>query len=811
MNEIEDKFKHELVSYMKNETECDINSLLSYSFYLLTTKNDDLSLYFAYLIVLLFSVKESDFQALSEFSIIFGFSPVLKMVADKKGVYSSEMQNLISEFYINNNYYKEKLLTSGQKILYRLINEKNDYSVVAPTSYGKTDLMIESAFISKFDSVIIVPLVALLGQVKNDIQKYSKANSAKIKVITHHEIKPSRHCKNIFVLTQERCYQILKTDAFSNVSDLFIDESHKLLVGDKRSYKLSEIIYLLKRKYNVAVKYYSPVLYDAGSIKIKGIHKDNLIKVQEIRDMKNYLYFLYHDNKQKLYIPNTQTLTSKYVVSDNYNGFFDYIIKNSKCKNILFYNSPKDIEKKAIELSYEFEDRSDINVTELSDFVGTDYYIVETLKHGIVYIHGQMPEIIRFYLLDLYRNNPNVNYIVTNSSILEGVNTPSDNLFICDYKIGGKIMRPMDFINLRGRINRLKDIVESGDESRLLCETHFFAEGSRCSKIRKELIDTIYNKDFTVDITNPFLENASGITEEEKEDYLDSLKKIKTIDETANIEEDFGEDILEESESVFLKICLMNDISLNDIQKISLQENCEKYYGSNINSIIELLNALTEIFNLGQSNFFELSRLSIIEARKFYSMLLEWLIQGKSIREKADRMTSYYQHASKTELIYVGKSRGDIAAEVINGTLYISENCKSRIKYDKNGYPQRLNKVWIKNTKNKKELYNVCITKIKIEEDFISYYLIPMIESLHEIEKEIIDIRLYKLIKYGTIDDYEISLIKEGLSPYLAHSLNNEKYRNFITIDEDLIIDEKIIEIFTENAMLLNELRMNVY
>ena len=60
-----------------------------------------------------------------------------------------------------------------------------------------------------------------------------------------------------------------------------------------------------------------------------------------------------------------------------------------------------------------------------------------------------MPEIVKQYLIEIYRKEKNIKFLVTNSSILEGVNTPSDNLFIVDYMIGNKTIKPIEFINLR--------------------------------------------------------------------------------------------------------------------------------------------------------------------------------------------------------------------------------------------------------------------------------------------------------------------------------------------------------------------------
>lgn len=330
---ISDKAKKELVKMIKGDKDADIDALLSYAFYLLIKKKDEISYYFAYSIVFHYSILHDDYTPLNEFSIIFGFSPILNLI--KNHSMQTEMQKLIADIFVECNKYQDKILSSGQKVLYRLINKKDDYSVVAPTSYGKTDLMIESAFRAEGDVIIIVPLVALLNQIRLDILNYAQENQIKVKVITHHEIKSSQKLKNIYVLTQERCYQLIKEYDLSTVTELYIDESHKLLISDKRAYKLSEVIVLLKRRYNVITKYYSPVLYNANSIVIKGLYNDGIYTVDNIRDMKNYNYYLFQNGKQYYYIPLTKRLWNEYVLNYGYKSKYDYIIKNSKSKNII--------------------------------------------------------------------------------------------------------------------------------------------------------------------------------------------------------------------------------------------------------------------------------------------------------------------------------------------------------------------------------------------------------------------------------------------------------------------------------------------
>lgn len=799
------QFVKDYIEFLKDDIS-KINGLLNYAFYLLIKKQDELSLNFAYSIIINYTLKFKDYKPLIEFSIIFGYSPILNIIYNKIGVTASkEIENFIANYYIEDNKYNDKVLTSGQKIMYRMIDSQTDYSIIAPTSFGKTDLMLESALKSKGDCIIIVPLIALLTQVKLDLSLLAKKDKQKIKLITHHEIKRSSNYKNIYILTQERCFELIKRNKLQNITDLFIDESHKLLNSSERSYKLSQIIFLLKRKFNSCIKYYSPVLCDPKSVRIKGVHNESLEAVNGIRDMKCYHYYFYHNNCKEIYIPNTLRMTDAYILNGKYLNFDEYILKNCKNKNIIFLNSPKDVEKTAINFSKNIKYDIDIECDDLIDFIGKDYYVIDTIKKGVIYIHGEMPDIIKSYLLDVYRKNKDIKYLFTNSSILEGVNTPSDALFIYDYNIGRGIMKPQDFINLRGRINRINEIVKSGDLSKLICETHFNCQSDyKKQKIRNEVIDPCYGIFHEDDIDNEYLIDYSK--ENKSSEFLSSLEQIKLIDDNIDIKSIFDEDIKTNKSDIINK-CLLNNIILNESQEILLEDRVSKYYGKKINRISELLSAINIIFKLKDSDEIAISRLSNATARNFYALLIQWIIEGKTIKEKALRMTKHYSEKPSGELIYVGK-RGDICAELVGDSLIISNSGFSCLKVDKKGKPIKLKKLWTINNSDLKKLYNICVIKVKVEEDFISFKLIPYIEALEEINDTILDKNLYNLIKYRSNDLFEIELIKEGFSIYLARALNDEIYKKYIKFsDLGVIINPEILNHFIDNKIVYEELK----
>mgnify|MGYP000280739661 CR=1 FL=1 len=90
----------------------------------------------------------------------------------------------------------------------------------------------------------------------------------------------------------------------------------------------------------------------------------------------------------------------------------------------------------------------------LKKHVHEDFYMIDLIKKGIVYIHGKMPEQIKDYLEYKFNQNKQLKYIIANHVILEGMNLPIDSLFILTVNSLSK----EQLVNLIGRVNRLNEI-----------------------------------------------------------------------------------------------------------------------------------------------------------------------------------------------------------------------------------------------------------------------------------------------------------------------------------------------------------------
>lgn len=52
------------------------------------------------------------------------------------------------------------------------------------------------------------------------------------------------------------------------------------------------------------------------------------------------------------------------------------------------------------------------------------------MNNGVVYHHGGMPENVRLYVEMLFSKIEEIKYVVTTSTLLQGVNIPAEKIFL---------------------------------------------------------------------------------------------------------------------------------------------------------------------------------------------------------------------------------------------------------------------------------------------------------------------------------------------------------------------------------------------
>lgn len=705
------------------------NSLLSY-------------LSFAYYIILHYTIITKDYIPLLDFSTNLWLYPIANKILEKKHDTASLLEDIIYRSihrqYTNKAGYVE---TFKQKISKKEIleSESRETAYIAPTSYGKSELIIELLKKRQDNEkiVIIVPSRSLL------VQTYKNIVEAQLneKIILHDGMY-NGEASFVAILTQERALRLLEEqDVFFN--QIVIDEAHNLLNGDSRSILLTRLI---RKNYslnpNQKIYYLSPLIEDVNNIRIHNQIKFSSIKFN-MKIPKLY-QFSEEEREEKLY---NRFLWKFYDTNFRSESWIDYITQKSWNKKFVFETTPKKIEILARNLADSLPRIGTEDIQSLCSIikkhVHEDFYVLDLLQHGVLYLHGAMPYLIKEFLEKQFKINQRIQYLVANTVILEWVNLPIDALFIssCHNQNIKKI------INLIWRVNRLNDVFfsEEFDIHKLLPKIHFLKENN--SKI--EYLRTDVFKD---EVKNPILESST-------EDLKNKNQKI--IEQEKFVLENYSEDkkkIKKDIISLWITNYYYNiDSLINHI--VALEKNKDNITMESIFDEIYRV-FFNDTWNISD---YKIRRLSHESARNYYKNYMLITVK-KSVKENISSHLSYYADKlenKKDPYLYVWEQFGEVNYSYLTWE-----------------YKQSYVKLYVDlREKSKKELVNITIRKLKVEEDFISFHLTKFIEFLYKYD--FISELVYNEFMYWTNEEDEIKLIKYWLSlPLIARLKTDNQIGN---------------------------------
>lgn len=737
------------------------------------TNADDINVQqLGYRIVVEYCNQTNDYIPLYEIAINRGLYPVSKFIEqhyvdDFKRNFFTEWNDAFTEQYVSGEICRSE----QQNSLVHFFESKKDntVSVIAPTSYGKSELIISAVKEYAGKRIcILTSTKALLIQTKKRVQQISKGIFPKI--VVHPEMYNPNDPSCLAVLTQERLLRIFKKDPHLSFDCIIVDEAHEMLEDDSRSRTLANVIIVAqKRNPEVAFKFLTPFLVDSTNLKaryttydIEGFKVSEYIKTEKyfLCDLRNHTGLKLYDQFLNKYLP----------ISDNRNlGFEEDVVKAySAGKNIIYLNKPTDIEKFALALADVLpEVDSKLIQTacdNISEYLQPQYNLLACLRKGIIYHHGSVPDAIRIYIEDLYKKDDAVRYVITSSTLLSGVNLPAERIFVLDNKRGRSNLSHDSFKNLVGRVCRFSEIFshETGNLHRLEPQIYlvfgkYFAQNANCESFLRNVAKVEQNYKDAVD--NVLLSEAK-ITADNEEKLRQASEFIENYEN--GVVEDYQERY---TNTVAGKAYIMNGITEFDVfaYEVTIQQQVDAYQGESLtisdsNTLLETINELF-IQHLPDNGAESLKRLENKEARKFYSMMFEWRVKNKSYAEMISLFVGYWHQLYKKDrnvMVYVGKW-GDVkrpGSNVARYTKFVG--------------------------KNRTQVVNLAIVRIKEEQDFIDNTLIKYVEVLHDLD--LIEDGFYAQIKYGTDDERTICLIKNGLSLSSAMLLI-KKYGDHLQID----------------------------
>ncbi|MCX0340171.1 DEAD/DEAH box helicase [Acinetobacter radioresistens] len=451
--------------------------------------------------VLQFFYKSNDQQFKKEGAILLAMlldiastdHPDISMIAKKIFIESGDFPNvnLLEKkfsniemdfgFYINAKFnFKENLntvnqvdypLTDFQRKLWEDLFTDEDIITIAPTSAGKTHIILTYLVNQVVNSdgafaAIIVPTRALITEVANKVYEISKKyNSSEDLEICTIPKDTNFKDKTIFVMTQERLYQILQSGDL-RFNYLFIDEAHniadpsrgvllhltvdKLLEGSFPQIILSMPSHNYKNAFNSVfsdidfkngITKHSPVAKILISVKLKG----------------REIILSRYNNKFNTKIP-------KKFSGDK---LADIVFRLGQDQsNIIYKNRTDYCEDTANDISQlinEFTVSSDLEEAAdyIEKFIHEDFSLASNLRKGVAFHYGPLPSSIRVMIERLAKEDL-IKYIVCTSTLAEGVNLPAKNLFLSNpfHQVFGKEAERLEDVKINNIIGRAGRMVE---------------------------------------------------------------------------------------------------------------------------------------------------------------------------------------------------------------------------------------------------------------------------------------------------------------------------------------------------------------
>ena len=754
-------------------SQYEAEALLSIAVVLLGQK-DEVLRDMGYKVVLSYSLQTNQLAPLYEVSLALGYTTTAAAIS-KLDSFASDFGALLSSevdaLYLRLCTEDGKCLTAGQN---RMRGFNADTSirngvVVAPTSYGKSEAICDLLAMECHRNVcIVVPTKSLVSQTRKMVSNRLDFSSSTI--ISHPNARYSVTERNIFILTQERLMKLLSMDRTLCFHCLVVDQAHNLLEASERARLLTSAIVVAEaRNPQMLVRYLTPFLFSTDSLQLRfcpssleGCRVDESLKIVKL--------MLLEDGHLSQY---DQFYDAFYGLGEEYAEPIDLELRRgTSSKNIIYLNRPINAEGHAIELAEKLARESDSVASDLverfchdlSSCTHPDYNLIDCAKYGVLYHHGSMAETVRKGVEYLFSQDSQCKYLVTTSTLLEGVNLPATRMFMLDIKKGKGNLSPSSFRNLIGRVCRLNEVFGSNGQLDLLQPEVYIARSSYMAKNAnlRSFVSGVYNanKSHADIIKNSALENANG---SDVDDLSMLQERIENFEPGV-----LGDYSGKMAQTEIGKICFSN--SLTDLDILDAEERIDgrlRGISAPIGDVLHLIEVISRVF-LPEVTDENLIRLQEPEAIRFYAMFLNWRIENIPLPTMIMNFVRYWRKrlADRPDgrYAYVGSRWGEEPRE---------------------GYKE----LWIDvSKKSNKELINLAIVRIQEEQEFVDNRLLKYMDILHEYG--ILDEVLWRKVRYGTTNEAVIRLLDNGMGHTLINLLE-AKYR----LDLNLLAEEMCIPI----------------
>lgn len=319
-------------------------------------------------------------------------------------------------------------------ILNKLLNGQS-LAISAPTSFGKSFVIDSYISITKPKNImIIVPTIALTDETRRRLhQKFSK----KYKIITTPDCSLSEF--NIFVFPQERAIHYI--DKLDSIDMLVVDEFYKASKSFDKERAPSLIKAIIELESKAKQKYFL-------APHISTLNQNPFTQGMEFISLDfNTVYLKKHD--LYLTINNEETKGNELL----------RILSENKGKTLIYAGTYSNITRVSNLLISHTNTRDNYLLNIFHDWLSKNYdanwQLTNLIKRGAGIHNGQLHRSLSQIQVKLFEENDGLNYIISTSSIIEGVNTSAENVVIWKNKNGTSKLNDFTFRNIIGRGGRM--------------------------------------------------------------------------------------------------------------------------------------------------------------------------------------------------------------------------------------------------------------------------------------------------------------------------------------------------------------------
>ena len=686
----------------------------------------------------------------------------------------------------------DKILNNIQLNIYNNILSNRNVLFSAPTSYGKTTIVLDSLNIllrsDKIKRIIfILPNKSLINEYRRKLRNYVNIP------IFENPYFIDDYDSIILLFTQERFLIYNSINKNKSFDYAVIDEAQTLyLLNDDRTILLAKSISILNNNkvslifllpyiseaYDNLIQYFTNfgdlyvsnenmLSFVSNNYYLLTIKDEKLNKIDYTRDCGIISPIVYNVDKE-VSVPSNINDWAR-IIANNY-----YKLVNEKDKSVFFVGSKQSTKEVAtvlkenllINVPTEKSSRFKALINYIKKYIHPEFDYIDFLNSGIAIHFSDVDSFIKRQVEILFNDNDDLKIIVCTTTLVRGVNLNSKNMFLLyDKKLN---MPDIDFKNLLGRTARL-NINNQGN-----VYTIHFNDNNINNKAKK-----LYTSNEEINVN--LKKNIKNIRKDPKFDN----KRLQTFlldkDVNASIKSCFdkNEQISIDNHDYFIPLHQIDDIN-NKIKALN-HEHCE-YLLKNITDykcVCELSEILCNVYNWKNSNdFIEKHRLSCI---KYISTVVCKLIRGESIFKLVDDLIKENENKDMSSKL--------IVCQGMYGSQYVTRVSKDHI-YNISNYIEDFN--------SKKHLnlliYSCLFETQKIVEYYYKKYLQDFYYRLKKINtNNINEVELF--LDYTTLDNKKINLTKIGLVDQFAiNELSSSKYDEYF--ENDLISAENIKKIY---------------